>query len=201
MILDHMIGIFTHPDDEWKVIRGERRSQIEEFVTHVPFLAALPALAFYYGVTQVGWQIGDGDVTKLTSESALTLCLLSYGAALVGVWIFAEFINWLADTYSDKEIPKHHGMAMAVYVTAPVFLAGLAGAWPELWFNGAVMIAAAIYAVYLIYEGMPILMDIPKERAFMYSSSVVTIALVLLVSLRVGTVIVWAAGFGPVYSQ
>jgi hypothetical protein len=68
-----------------------------------------------------------------------------------------------------------------------------------LWLNAVVFAIASAYAVYLIYEGLPIVMNIPKERAFMYATSVITVALVLLVTLRVGTVIVWSAGFGPEY--
>jgi hypothetical protein len=42
-------------------------------------------------------------------------------------------------------------------------------------------------------------MKIPEERSFMYSSSVITVALVFLVTLLVATVIVWSVGVGPEY--
>jgi len=199
MILDHTLGIFTHPDSEWSLIRKQRRTKAMEFLTHVPILALIPAICFYIGVVHVGWSVADSPLTTLTPQSGLILCILSYGAALVGVWVFAEFINWMARTYSDEEVNPHHGMAMAVYATTPIFLAGIAGIWPVLWLNAIVFIIAAAYAVYLIYEGLPIIMNIPKERAFMYATSVITVALVLLVSLRIGTVIIWMAGFAPEY--
>ena len=200
MILDHISGIFSHPDKEWFAIRSEKRSKLSEFLQHTPFIALIPTLAFYFGVTQSGWKLpGDYDVVRLTVESAIPLTVLSYIAALVGVWIFGEFINWMHDTYSEEATDPHHGMAMAVYVTTPIFLAGIAGLWPDVWLNGFAMMIAGTYSVYLIYEGLPILMNIPKERAFMYATSVVTVALVLLVTLRIGTVIVWLSGFGPEY--
>ncbi|MCH8529366.1 MAG: YIP1 family protein [Saccharospirillum sp.] len=199
MILDHTLGIFTHPNSEWSLIRNQRRSKLMEYLTHVPILALIPAVCFYIGVVHVGWQFGSGPQTTLTVQSGLILCVLSYIAALAGVWIFAEFINWMAKTYAEEDIDPHHGMAMAVYATTPIFLAGIAGIWPVLWLNVIVFAIAAAYAVYLIYEGMPIVMNIPKERAFMYSTSVITVALVLLVTMRVGTVILWSAGFGPEY--
>jgi len=200
MILDHISGIFAHPQREWFGIRAERRSKTSEFLQHVPFLALIPAISFYIGVTQVGWSLTrDSKVVYLTDGSALTLCVLSYGAALVGVWCFGEFINWMHKTYSEEASNPHHGMAMAVYVTAPVLIAGLAGLWPNVWFNGAVMMLAGGYSVFLIYRGMPILMNIDRDRAFLYSTSVVTVALVMLVSLRVVTALLWASGFGPEY--
>jgi hypothetical protein len=63
----------------------------------------------------------------------------------------------------------------------------------------SVFILAACYSVYLIYEGIPILMNIPKERGFIYASSVLTIGLVLAVVVLVAAVIVWSSGMGPVY--
>lgn len=199
MILDHTLGIFTHPGSEWSLIRQQRRTKLMEFLTHVPILALIPAVCFYIGVAHVGWSIAGSPVTTLTPKSALTLCALSYIAALVGVWVFAEFINWMARTYSEEEVDPHRGMALAVYTTAPIFLAGVVGAWPVLWLNVIVFLIAAAYSVYLIYEGTAIIMNIPKERAFMYATSVITVALVLLVSLRVGTVVFWSMGMGPEY--
>jgi hypothetical protein len=60
------------------------------------------------------------------------------------------------------------------------------------------MIAGA-YAVYLVYEGIPILMNISKDRAFMYATSVVTIGLVMMVAVRAGSVLLWSLGVGPDY--
>jgi hypothetical protein len=200
MALNHLSGIFSRPNSEWINIRGDRDTKYAEFFSTVPWLALIPAVAFFVGVTQVGWQLSSGGtIAYLTPGSAFTLCLLSYISALIGVWCFGEMINWMQKTYSDELADARMGMALAVYATAPLFVAGVAGLWPNLWFNVAAMWVAGIYSVYLIYRGMPILMDIPKERAFMYSTSVITVALVMLVSLRAGTAVLWSLGFGPEY--
>ena len=39
------------------------------------WLAAIPALSAYFGTTEVGWTIGDGDPVKLTAESALQMTI------------------------------------------------------------------------------------------------------------------------------
>jgi hypothetical protein len=44
-------------------------------------------------------------------------------------------------------------------------------------------------------------MNIPKERGFIYASSVITVGLVLAVVVLVSTVIVWGSGLGPVYTN
>ena len=201
-ILNHTLGIFLHPDAEWKAIRNEKSSFQQVFLSHVPFLALIPCLAAFYGVTQVGWTVGDGEPIHLSMASALSLCAIAYVALLAGVYIFGEFVNWMSKTYGvrDSEEKRHYeGTALAVYVTTPMFLAGIFNVYPEPWLVMSTLTLAAVYSVYLIYEGTPILMNIDKDRAFMYSSSIVTIGLVLCVTAMIGTVIVWGMGMGPVY--
>lgn len=201
-MLEHTLGILLHPDSEWKAIRNERHSFIQVFLSHVPVLALIPTLASYYGVTQVGWTIGSGDPVKLSAESALTLCAVTYVCLLVGVYVLGEFINWMAHTYGvkdDSEKRHYEGTALAVYVATPVFLVGIFSAYPDIWLNALVTMIAGAYAVYLVYEGIPILMNIEKEQAFMYATSVVTIGLVMMVVVRVGAVLLWSLGVGPVY--
>ena len=199
MVLSHVMGIFTHPDREWEIIRREESSKMSEFITHTPILALIPALCGYYGVTQVGWVVGASHRTFLTTESAFILCALMYVAFLAGVWILGEMINWMSNTFSDKEIPPHHGMAMAVYISTPLLLAGATGLYPMLWLSAVTTSLAGAYSAYLLYNGIPILMDIPKERGFIYASSILTVGLVMLVALMAATVVIWSVGAGPVF--
>lgn len=201
-ILEHTLGILLHPDKEWKAIRNERHSFLQVFISHVPFLALIPTIASYYGVTQVGWTIADGEPVRLTAASAMSLCAATYVALLAGVYALGEFINWMAKTYGvseTEEVRHYEGTALAVYVSTPIFLAGILQVYPDLWVNAIATVIAGAYAVYLVYEGIPILMNISKEQAFMYATSVVTVGLVLMVIVRVGSVLVWGMGMGPVY--
>ena len=203
-ILEHTLGILLHPDSEWKAIRNEKHTFKQVFLSHVPLLALIPTISFFIGVTQVGWSIGNGDPVKLTVLSAAELCGLTYFALLLGVYVLGEFINWMAKTYGvkDNEEQRHYeGTALAVYITTPVFLVGIFGLYPDIWLNAAVTLIAGAYAVYLVYEGIPILMNISKEQAFMYATSVVTVGLVMMVIVRVASVILWTFGVGPVYAD
>jgi len=201
--LSHTLGIFTHPDREWAAIREDRHSFVQVFLSHVPILALIPCISGFIGVTQVGFPVA-GHWVKLTTGSAAALAIITYVAMLVGVYLFGEFINWMANTYLvDGDEPTRHyaGTALAVFVTTPIFLVGFVGLYPSLWLNAAVTLLAACYSIYLIYEGIPILMNLSKEQAFMYATSIVTVGLVLLVTVRVGSVILWSMGVGPVYQS
>ncbi len=201
-ILNHTLGIFLHPDAEWKSIRNEKNTFQQVFLSHVPFLALIPCIAAFYGVAQQGWTVGDGEVVRLSLNSALSFCVLAYFAFLAGVFVFGEAINWMSRTYGvrdDKEKRHYEGTAMAVYVTTPLFFAGASLFYPEIWLVASAVVLSMIYSVYLVYEGTPILMNIDKDRAFMFSSSIVTIGLILMVTTMIGTVLIWGMGMGPVY--
>ena len=201
--LSHTLGILTNPDKEWEAIRADKHSFAQVFLSHVPILALIPCVSGYIGVTQVGFQIGD-NVSKLTPASALSLAVVTYISMLVGVYLFGEFINWMAKTYmveGDEPTRHYEGTALAVFVTTPIFLVGFIGLYPNLWLNAAVTGLAACYSIYLVYEGIPILMKLTKDQAFMYATSVMTVGLVLLVTVRVGSVILWSMGIGPVYQN
>lgn len=203
-MLQHTLGIFTNPDREWQRIRSDKESFLRVYLRHVPLLALIPVVAAYFGVTQVGWSIGSGAVVRLTSESALLMCVAAYIAQLAAVYVLGEYINWMSHSFGveDGADERHfEGTALAVYSAIPIMLAGVVLVYPELWLVVSVYIVAACYAVYLIYEGIPILMNIPKERGFIYASSVITVALVLAVVVMVTTVIVWSSGAGPVYTN
>ncbi|WP_086929986.1 Yip1 family protein [Agarilytica rhodophyticola] len=199
-LLDHTIGILINPDNEWKLIREQKDSFRQVFLTHVPFLALIPVLAAFYGVTQVGWSVGDGDPVRLSVNSAISLCALTYVALVAGVFILGEFINWMSHTYGvqgPEERVHYDGTALAVFITTPLFLVGIFLAYPVLWLNTIAMVVAGCYSVYLIYEGIPILMNIDKDRAFMYASSVITVGLVLMVTAMIGTILIWGMGLEP----
>jgi len=200
MSLLHSIGILTHPDREWESIRSDQESISKLYLGHVLLLALVPALSAYFGTTEVGWRIGDGEVVKLTQNSAAQLSILFYIAMLVGIFLIGKFIDLFSMTYGADE-SEHKGIVLAAYTATPLFLAGIFAAYPVLWVNMVAGTIAICWSVYLLYEGLPILMKIPEERGFMFASSVLTIGLVMLVGLLAISVVVWSLGVGPVYTN
>ncbi len=198
MSLGHTVGLLTHPDQEWKAIREEHESVSKLYLSHVFILAFIPAAAAFYGTSQVGWQVGGSDVVKLTSSSALQLCTLFYMATLAGIYMIGRAIDFFATTYGVGE-QAHNGVILAAYTATPMLIVGLVAVYPVLWLNMLAGVAAVGYSVYLLYEGLPILMKIPEERGFMFATSVLTVGLVMLVGLLAISVIVWSIGVGPVY--
>ncbi len=200
MSLLHSFGILTHPDKEWESIREDHESASRLYISHVLLLAMIPAVSAYYGTTEVGWRIGDGDVVKLTQGSAAQLCVLFYGAMLCGIYLIGRFIDFFSMTYG-VDGSEHNGVVLAAYTATPVFLIGVIAVYPVVWVNMIAGVIAVCWSVYLLYEGLPILMKVPKEKGFIFASSVLTVGLVMLVGLLAISVIIWSVGLGPVYTS
>jgi len=134
MVLNHVWGLFAHPEEEWKEIRKENCGIGRCYCTHVLFLAAIPPVAGFIGTTQIGWQVGSREVIKLTIESALGISLMYYLAMLIGVFSIGKLIHWMGKTYGAKQsLPRCIGLA--AYTATPLFLTGLTGLYPIVWLN------------------------------------------------------------------
>jgi len=200
MLLSHAPGMFTRPAAEWNTIREEGASASQIYIAYACILALITPVCAFISTTMFGWEVTEGRVIKLSTSSSLQLNILTYGAMLFGIFVLGWMIDWMAKTYGgqqEKNITQ--GIALTAYACTPLFLAGFALLYPVPWVNMLVYLIAACYSGYLIYSGIPILMGIDKDRAVMFGGAILTVALVMLVSTRVGSVIIWSLGFGPEY--
>jgi len=198
MLLNHAFGMFTHPDLEWDSIRKEHTNPGKIYLAYIAIFALISPVCAYISTTQIGWQVGDGQVTKLTAQSAIQLNLITYVAILVGVFGLGWTIDWMSKTYGGKHDEyAANGIALAAYSSTPLFIAGFSLLYPVPIFNMLIFLLAAVYAGYLIYDGLPIVLGIPKERAMLFSGAILTTSLVYLVATRVGTVVLWSIGLAP----
>lgn len=199
-MINHVWGLFAHPDREWQEIRGEEESISRMYLTHVLLLAAIPAVSAFIGTTQVGWSIGGRPPVMLTEASAMPLAILSYLAMLAGVAVMGAFIHWMSRTY-DASPTLGQCIVFAAYTATPLFIGGIAALYPNIWLAMVVGTAAVCYTVYLLYVGLPTFMRIPPEEGFLFSSSVLAVGLVVLVAMIAMSVILWGLGIGPVYTS
>lgn len=197
MLLSHIPGMFTHPDEEWESIRKEHASPFK-MATYVCILALIAPVCAYISTTQSGWQVGNGQLIFLSQSSAMTLSIMTYIAIVAGVYFIGYMIDWMSRNYgSGHDEYAANGIALVAYSCTPLFLAGLALLSPEPWINAAIFLAAAGYAAYLMYDGLPHVLKIDKDQAFFFEGAILTVALVYLVTTIIGTVIIWGMGVGP----
>ena len=200
MVLKHIWGLFVNPKREWVSIRNDECTVGKCYALHVMVLAAIPAISGFIGTTQFGWQIGAGDPVKLTLESAGMIAIAYYFAMLVGVYAIGWMIHWMGQTY-DADVPLSQCVVLAAYTATPLFLIGIMELYPVLWLNMVVGIVALSYTVYLLFTGVPIMMDISEDRGFLFSSAVLAVGLVAFVALLAVTAILWGMGLEPQFTR
>lgn len=199
MILNHIWGLYAHPREEWQTIDA-RHESFKYSMSHILLVALIPSICAYISATKLGWSIGVGERIFITPESATFLAIAMYVALIGGVFALAYLAHWMAHTFGSE--PTYtQTLELAAYTSTPLFMAGIAGFYPELWFVMSVGFAGLAYSVYLLYSGIPILMHIPEERGFIYASSVVTCGLILLVVVLASTAIIWSSGYMPAFSN
>ena len=200
-MIQHTFGLLTRPSAQWRAIADLPDKSFNTLALYPCIMAILPAVAWYYGTSRVGWSVGDhGETIKLTVESARQISILFYLAMVACVAVIGYFIHWMSETYgAESSLTK--GIVIAGLTATPLFITGLVGFYPLLWLDLLIGVGAVSWAVYLLYLGIPIVMDIPGERGFLFSSAVLAIALVILICLMVGSVILWDFGAAPQFTD
>lgn len=199
-MFSNVIGMIATPGKQWQSIADHCPESALRAIIYSIVLAVIPAVAWYWGTTQIGWQVGDGDTIRLTTNSARSIIPLFY-LAMVGSIVFIGYmVHWMAQTYgADSSIGK--GIAITGFAATPLFLAGAIGFYPIFWLALLLGVAAVCYAVYLLYVGIPIVMHIPEERGFLFASAVVGVCMVILMVIMGGSVILWDMGFAPEFTD
>jgi hypothetical protein len=200
-MLQHTFGLLVKPSAQWRTIAQLPEKSLTTLLLYPALLAIFPAVAWYYGTSQVGWTVGDhGEPIKLTVESARQITILFYLTMLACVAVIGYFIHWMSDTYGAQSTVTK-GIVLAGLMATPLFIAGIVGFYPILWLDMLIGVAAVSWSVYLMYLGIPIVMNIPEERGFLFSSAILAIALVILICLMVGSVILWDFGAAPAFTD
>jgi len=198
VILKHVWGILTEPRVAWARIREEDSSVLETYIGTIIPLALISPIAGFIGTTQFGWQIGASQPVSLTAGSAAQISFAYFGAILVSVFVIAMLIRWMSETYGDQK-SLARCVALAAYTAVPLFLIGFFQIYPVLWINFLFGLPALAFSVYLLYSGVPIMMEIPVEKGFLFASAVLAVGLVALVGLLASTVVLWSYGLGPAF--
>lgn len=197
MILNHILRLYTHQKEECHANERNNENLIYSII-HILVVALIPTICSYYASAYVGWTIGVGEPIKLNQGSAQLMAIFLYLALIFGVLILTYLILWMAKIFNSRA-SLIQSLELAAYASTPMLMVGIAALYPVLWFATLAGLAAICYSIYLLYSGVPIMMNIPEDKSFIYSSAVVTCGLVILTSLIALSAVMWSMGFGADY--
>lgn len=189
-------GLLIAPQTQWQRIADQGAMSLFSAIAYICVFAWIPAVAWFYGTTTVGWTVGDGDVIRLSKNSATMLITVFYFAMIAYVSFIGYIIYRMADTYgSHSTLAK--GLSVAGLSATPLFLAGAVGFVPSFGIDVVICLLGIAYSMYLFFTGIPAIMETPKDRTFLYASAALCALLVVTVVLLVATVILWDMGLTP----
>ncbi len=162
-LVERVKKILISPSKEWETIKEEEHSIAQLYTSYAIVLAAIPAISQFFGYTIVGVS-GFGIHIRWSVVNALGHSIVSYLLSLVGVYIVALIINALAPTFSSQK-DMTNAFKLSLYSMTPVWIAGILYIIPAL---SVLVLIAGIYGIYILYLGLPILMNTPKDKAFVY---------------------------------
>lgn len=173
-LIERARGLLLRPRETWATIDGEPADTARLFTGYLMILAAIPAVCGFIGMSLIGMG-GFGFSVRVPLLAGLINMVVSYGLSLVGVYVLALVINALAPTFAGTQ-NQGQALKVAVYASTAAMLGGVFSLLPALAILGLV---AALYSLYLLYLGLPVLMRSPAARAVPYTAVVVVVAIVL----------------------
>ncbi len=174
-------AILMRPASEWRVICQEVGDATDLFTGYVAILALVPAVAGVIGSSLVGVGAPGGGVVRMPLLSSLLSAIFGYLLTFVVVYLIALLINLLAPLFGGRR-NSEHALKLAAYAYTPFWLAGVFLLIPGLRLLGVL----GLYGAYLLWVGLPVCLQVPRQRVLLFALAIVACALAL--ALLVGGV-------------
>jgi Yip1 domain len=160
-------NILIRPAQEWRLIAGESTDIGGLLRNYAAPLSGLAAVCQWLGLSVFFGVLGIGFFRSAVSVA------ISWALGLVGLWVAAIAIDHLAPRFGSRSSTLQ-ALKLVVYASTPVWVAGILALIPVL---GVLLVVAVLYAVYLFYLGLPVVLDTPADKVvpYMVTSAVVVV--------------------------
>jgi len=163
-------NILLTPKTEWPVIETEVTPTGKLLAGYVIPLAALSAVMSFVKMSVIGISIPFIGTIRTPFVSGLVATIAGFGFGLLGFFLFVLIVNQLAPTFGGRR-DFRQALKVAAYTATPVWVGSVLGLLPIL--STLLQLAAGIYAIYLLYLGLPQLMRSARDRAAGYTFAVI----------------------------
>jgi hypothetical protein len=181
-LIQRVQDILLKPRETWPVIEQESATPASLYSGYLMILAAIPALAGFIGLSLVGVG-GFGFGFRVPIVNGLVNMVVGYALSLAMVYVLSLIVDALAPTFGGTK----NGIAalkLVVYGSTAGLVGGIFSLLPALSILG---LLAALYSIYLLYTGIPVLMKCPPDKAVAYTAVVVLCGFVAGVVIAVVT--------------
>lgn len=192
-LLQRVLDILMRPRETWLQINAEDGNPGRIYLGYLVFLAAIPAVAGFIGYSLIG--VGAfGISVRVPVVQGLVSMVVGYVLSLAMVYVLALIANMLAPRFQAQQ-DMGSAFKLVAYASTAGMLGGVFSILPSLAMLG---LLAALYSVYLLYTGIPVLMKAPQEKAVGYTAALVVCGILagIVVGLATSLVTPGARGLG-----
>jgi uncharacterized membrane protein len=172
-LIDRIKNIVLTPKTEWPMIASEPTTIPQLYKGYVIPLAAFATLMSFVRMSVIG--IGFWRMPVLTG---LVYALVGFVFALLGLYAVGWIIDMLAPTFSGQR-DRRQALKTAAYAFTPGAIGAVFGLLG--WLGTPLRLVAAIWGIYLLYLGLPVMMRSPREKAPAYTAAVIVCVILLFV--------------------
>lgn len=166
--------ILLRPTETWAVIDGEPATIGGLYRSYVIPLAAIPPVCALIGMLVFG--IGMFGITIRPSPVWLVAqAVVSYGLSLAMAYVLALVIEALAPSFGGVK-DRTQAFKVAAYASTASWVAGVFSLVPALAIIG---LLGALYSLFLLFKGLPVVMKTPEDKALPYTAVVIVVAIVI----------------------
>ncbi len=172
-IIERVKSILLSPRDALTAVKSEEISVADFMKEYVAILAAIPAVAQFIGLALVGHSVFG----RRSFIGTLFYSALFYILSLVSIFVYSKVINALAPRFNATKNDSS-AFKLTVYSWTPAFVAGIFHIIPGLQ---VLAMLGGLYGIYILYLGLPILMESPEDKTVAYTVVSLIVALILMV--------------------
>ena len=164
-------AMLADPSTAWAKIEAEPGDAVYVMTNYAALLALIPALCGFVGACVVGVALPGGAILRAPILGGLFGAVFGYVMTCAAVLVLGFLIQLLAPTF-DSRRDFDSALKLAVYSYTPLWLAGIFLLAPGLRF----LMFTAFYGAYLVWSGLPRLLQTPAARVPAYTAIIVACA-------------------------
>ncbi|MEW5687754.1 MAG: Yip1 family protein [Pseudomonadota bacterium] len=178
-------ALLTRPAATWDEIAAEPATVGGLFRGYVLPLSAIPAVAGAIGLLIFGVSggfLGFGFSYRPSPVWIIGQALLQFVLGLAMIFVMSLVIDGLAKTFGATQ-DRVQATKVAAYAPTASWVAGAVMIFPQL---AIVALLGGLYSLYLLFVGLPKVMNAPEERKVPYFAAVLVV--VIIVGLVIGAI-------------
>ncbi|MBN1560445.1 DUF1282 family protein [candidate division KSB1 bacterium] len=139
-------------------------------------VAAIPAVAGFFGRVIIGYNVPFAGYSHVSFFSGLAWAVLVFVLTIAGIYVISFIVNSLTAQFGGIK-NELNAFKLTAYCFIPLLTLGVFSLIPAL--SGLYILG--LYGIYLFYIGVPVLLQVPEEKALTFTVIVSLVSIVITI--------------------